>query len=273
TDAASIALGPLANNGGPTLPGGQPTLTHLPAPTSVLVAGVACLPGVPTDQRGFARPGYPGAPCDIGAAQTVPLPVVTNLTPNTAPAGSPTTVVTVTGSGFLTMTQALVNGLGAPTTVVSPTQLLVTIDAANLAATGVLTISAQYGADAATRSNSLPFTVTLTSQTITFPNPGTQNPASLPSSIPVTATATSGLPVTITSQTTGVCTVSGFTVTLLTGGTCVLVANQGGNAAFAPASPVTQSFTVNAPSGGGSTPPPTSQIVIATGFRNRPLVQ
>ncbi|MCS7003657.1 MAG: hypothetical protein NZ518_12480, partial [Dehalococcoidia bacterium] len=112
-------------------------------------------------------------------------------------------------------------------------------------ATGVLTISAQYGADAATRSNSLPFTVTLNSQMITFPNPGTQNPASFPANLPVTATASSGLPVTLTSQTASVCTVSGFTVTLLSPGLCALVANQGGNTVFAPASPVTQSFAVS----------------------------
>ena len=53
-------LGPLADNGGPTL-------THLPIVGSPLIDGGQCLPYVPTDQRGVARPF--GAKCDIGAVE------------------------------------------------------------------------------------------------------------------------------------------------------------------------------------------------------------
>ena len=59
---------------------------------------------------------------------------------------------------------------------------------------------------------------------------------------------TSGNPVTFTSQTTGVCTVSGTngaTVTALTAGTCTIAANQLGNASYAAATQVTQSITVS----------------------------
>jgi predicted outer membrane repeat protein len=53
-------LGPLADNGGPTL-------THLPQSGSPLIDGGQCLPDVLTDQRGVARPF--GAACDIGAVE------------------------------------------------------------------------------------------------------------------------------------------------------------------------------------------------------------
>jgi fibronectin type 3 domain-containing protein len=85
--------------------------------------------------------------------------------------------------------------------------------------------------------------VALISQTITFANPGSQT-AGTP--LTLIATASSGLPVSFTSQTTSVCTVNGTTATFLTTGTCTIQATQAGNASYAAATPVTQSFTVNA---------------------------
>lgn len=58
------------------------------------------------------------------------------------------------------------------------------------------------------------------------------------------ATASSGLPVTISSNTTGICSVSGNTVRGVAVGTCTLAANQAGNASFSPALTVTQSFSI-----------------------------
>jgi hypothetical protein len=58
------------------------------------------------------------------------------------------------------------------------------------------------------------------------------------------ATATSGLTVTFTSDTTNVCTVTDATVTVLGTGTCSLSASQTGDADFSAAPSVTQSFTV-----------------------------
>ena len=65
----------------------------------------------------------------------------------------------------------------------------------------------------------------------------------------IRATASSGLPVTFTSTTPGVCTVSGASlssaaVTIVQAGACSITASQAGNANFAAASPVIQSFTV-----------------------------
>jgi hypothetical protein len=62
----------------------------------------------------------------------------------------------------------------------------------------------------------------------------------------ISATATSLLKVSFVSSTPAVCTVSGTTVTIVGGGTCSIVASQGGNATYAPAATVTQSFTAPA---------------------------
>jgi len=55
----------------------------------------------------------------------------------------------------------------------------------------------------------------------------------------------SGNPVKFTSQTTGVCTINGSTVTGVTVGTCTIAANQAGNANYNAAPQVTQSFNVS----------------------------
>jgi len=88
------------------------------------------------------------------------------------------------------------------------------------------------------------FQVTLASQIITF---GViSNQLLTTSQFMVTATASSGLTVKFYSRTTRVCTVSGITVTLLALGTCTIEARQGGNANYAAAAPVDESFQVQA---------------------------
>ncbi|MEO7016893.1 MAG: GH32 C-terminal domain-containing protein, partial [Leifsonia sp.] len=59
---------------------------------------------------------------------------------------------------------------------------------------------------------------------------------------PVSATATSGLPVTFTG--TGACTVANGLIHLTSAGTCTVTASQGGSGTFNAAPPVTQTFTV-----------------------------
>lgn len=86
------------------------------------------------------------------------------------------------------------------------------------------------------------FTLNKLSQSITF------NP--LPdktygdSPFTVNASATSSLPVTFSSTTAPVCTVSGSTVAILAAGLCDIAADQAGNSFYNAASQVKQSFTV-----------------------------
>ena len=54
----------------------------------------------------------------------------------------------------------------------------------------------------------------------------------------------SGNPVTFSSQTAGVCTVSGSTVIGVTAGTCTIAANQAGNASYKAAAQVTQNLSI-----------------------------
>lgn len=65
--------------------------------------------------------------------------------------------------------------------------------------------------------------------------------------VALVATATSGDTVIFTSLTPAVCTVSGSTATLVKGasGTCTIAANDPGNATYAAATQVTQSFQIN----------------------------
>jgi len=83
-------------------------------------------------------------------------------------------------------------------------------------------------------------TVTQASQTITF------NPVSNQlqgASLTLSATSSSGLAVSFTSLTAGVCTVSGTTATMVNAGTCTVQASQTGNANYAAATLVSESFT------------------------------
>ena len=90
------------------------------------------------------------------------------------------------------------------------------------------------------------FTVTssLVSQAITFPALNSRSLGGVP--FDVSATASSGLAVTFSSLSNGVCTLASNTVTLLAAGTCTIRASQAGNASYAPAANVDQSFTVTA---------------------------
>jgi alpha-tubulin suppressor-like RCC1 family protein len=81
-------------------------------------------------------------------------------------------------------------------------------------------------------------------QTINFPAIAGKTIGSAPFS--VSATASSGLPVTFSSTTPAVCTVSGSTVTLVATGTCSIAANQFGDATYTAAPQVLQSFPVSA---------------------------
>ena len=84
--------------------------------------------------------------------------------------------------------------------------------------------------------------VALTSQTITFNTLAGKTYGDAP--FTVSATASSGIPVTFSSLTTAICTLGGTTVTLVAAGTCTIQASQSGNATYAAATAVSRSFTV-----------------------------
>jgi len=88
-------------------------------------------------------------------------------------------------------------------------------------------------------------------QSITWANPGTQvgSSSTTPTTLTLTATASSGFPVTYTSGTSSVCTVSGSTITfakVTSVSACTITATQpGDNLTYAAAVPLAQTFAVN----------------------------
>lgn len=129
----------------------------------------------------------------------------------------------------------------------SSTDVTVDFDADGLAAgtyEGTLCVSSN---DAANPLVEVPVSLTvaeLEEQTITFG--ALPDVAITVGTVSVSATASSGLTVSFTSDTPAVCTVSGTTVTLVTVGTCSIRASQAGDGEYAAADDVVQSFEVTA---------------------------
>jgi len=101
-----------------------------------------------------------------------------------------------------------------------------------------------------------------TAQTISFSALPDQTLGAPP--FTVAATASSGLPVSFSSETPAVCRVTGSTVTLIAPGTCTIDANQPGDSTYLPAPPVGRSFAVTY-NFSGFQPPVNSPPTVNTG--------
>jgi hypothetical protein len=154
------------------------------------------------------------------------------------PQGGFTGSVTLTATGLPSgVTAAFSTGAG------TGTQLL-TLTASSGAATGTATVTVTGTSASLTASTTIALTIgTPSAQIITFPNPGAQK---VGTQLTLTATASSGLPVSFASTTPTVCTVnaSAGTASLLATGTCSITASQAGNGTYAAATAVTDSFQV-----------------------------
>lgn len=194
-------------------------------------AGNATWNAASTVSQGFnVNAIVPGAPT-VGAATAGDTQASVTFTAPVNNGGNAITGYTVTSNpGGLTGTAA-----SSPVTVTGLTNgvsYTFTVTATNSAGTG----SASATSNAVTPA---------APQTITFANPGTQNFGTTPT-LSASTTAGGGYPVVFTSATTGVCTISGGTLTFVTAGTCTIDANQPGDALFLAATQVSQSFTVSA---------------------------
>lgn len=139
---------------------------------------------------------------------------------------------------------------GLAVTFASETPAICTVasDMVTVQTTGVCTIAASQAGNgsfnaAATQYQS--FTVDKASQTITFAPLPAKTLGDLAFSL--SASSSSGLPVTFESDTQALCSTTGSTVTLLAIGTCVLRAAQEGNGVYHPAADVLQSFAIALP--------------------------
>ena len=126
-----------------------------------------------------------------------------------------------------------------------------------LTSTAVFTDNVLNG-DPSSQSIALQGTGVQQSQTITFGSLPNQTLGTAPFTL--SATASSGLPVSFASTTTSVCTVSGTTATLVAAGTCTIQATQAGNANYSAATPVSESFQVAAATFTVTSNPPSATV-------------
>jgi hypothetical protein len=250
--AADPMLAPLGNYGGPTQ-----TMLPLPGSAAICAGSISLLPaGTTTDQRGFARlnTSYSSSSClDVGAVQTNYQSVQFAASSYSGALGtaiSPAPVVSVTESGLnqgsVPVTLAFsgtgtATGLGPIATVSgggASFSNLVANSAGNDTLSVSLAVTPNFAVSATTGLD-----VTTDSQSITFSAPAT--PLTYGAApIPLTATASSALPVTF-SLVSGPATLSGSTLHITGAGTIVVEASQAGNATYAAATPVQHSIQVN----------------------------
>jgi uncharacterized protein (TIGR03437 family) len=169
---------------------------------------------------------------------------VTTLAPQAISFGTLSNVVY--GSGTFTVSATASSGLTVLFTSTTSSVCTVATATVTILSGGTCTIQATQAGNSiyapATPINQ-GFTVTPEAQTITFAQPADQVMSSV--TYTLVGSASSGLTVSYASSTTGVCTVSGTTVTLVSDGTCTITATQAGNGNFAAATPVSQSFNVS----------------------------
>jgi hypothetical protein len=173
--------------------------------------------------------------------------VASSLNPS-AYGDSVTFRATVTGTGTPTgSVQFTVDGndLGAPAALVDGSATSDPIS--DLSATNHVVTAAYTSDDPGSFADSTGILpggqdVTKASQTISFGTLADKTFGDSP--FPVSATSESGLAVTFNSQTGGICTVAGTSVTIVAAGDCTIRASQGGDANWDPAPTVDRTFTV-----------------------------
>ncbi len=208
--------------------------------TVTIVAAGTC--SINADQSGNAN--YSAAPTVTDgitinpAGQTITF---TSTPPGSATVGGPTYTVTATGG---------TSGNPVTFTIDATSSSVCTIAGATVSfiGTGTCLIDANQTGNtdyAAAPQAQQAVSVGVASQTITFPNPGpvTYSPSG---TFGLNATGgASGNPVTYASNSTGVCTVAGSTVTIVSAGICSITASQAGNTNYGAATPVTDLVTIN----------------------------
>lgn len=178
-------------------------------------------------------------------------PTVNSVTSPAAAAGATTGEITVSfnppasdGGGALTYTVAAVGG--GPTATGSGTAINVT--GLTLGTPYTFTVTASNAAGSGPASGNSPELTPRGLQNITFAPPGNKD---FGTTTTLVATSTSGLTVTLASQTVNVCDITGGNQLVAKApGSCTVVASQAGNAAYYAAQQnVSQTFNVVVPGG------------------------
>ena len=249
------------NNPGDQNFGTTPTLTAT-ATSGLTVSFSSSTTGVCTITSGGALTFVSTGTCTIDADQAgdssylAATTVSQSFAVDAVVSGSPTIGTATAGDGQASVTFTAPTSTGGAaitgyTVTSSPGGFTGTGSSSPITVTGLtngtaytFTVTATNSAGTSAASAASNAVTPVTSQTISFNNPGAQNFGATPT---LTATANSGLTVSFTSQTTGVCTItSGGALTFVSAGTCTIDADQAGDSSYLAATTVTQSFSVNA---------------------------
>lgn len=184
------------------------------------------------------KPGFQPAVHLVAVAPSITS--VNNVTFTVNSAGT----FTVTTTGGPVPTLSVTGALPAGITFTPATGVLAGTPASGTAGVYPLTFTAANGNLPDAQQN-FTLTVVKVAQTIAFGPQGPQTyvPGGVFTINPL-ATATSGLAVTYSSLTTGVCTVSGINVSIISAGTCTIAADQPGNGIYVAALQVTQNVNI-----------------------------
>ena len=181
---------------------------------------------------------------DYSAAATVSHSIVVNAAVLTVTANNASRAYGAANPTFTSSFSGFVNGDTSSVLSGAPS---LTTTATLTSAPGSYTITSAAGTLAASNYTfsfiNGTLTVTAATQTISFTAPASPVTYGV-SPISLSASASSGLAV-IFSVSSGPCTVSGSTLTVMGAGTCVVAANQPGNADYTAAAAVLQSLVIN----------------------------
>jgi hypothetical protein len=204
-----------------------------------------------TPLTGFTFGGWSGACTSVsGTTCTVMLDesksVIASFTKTQTIALGAAPALLVGGTGALSATAS--SGLPVSFSSLTPSICIVEDLSVTGVAAGTCTIAANQAGDgdySAAPQVTQNINVSLASQTISYilVDPPTVSVGGTGS---ISAAASSGLPVTLTSTTTGICTVADGVVYGLAVGDCIIAANAGGDSSYSPALQVTLSIPVTA---------------------------
>ena len=244
---AAIGFTPPSSNGGSAItsysasctPSGSGGSTVSPIMVSGLSNGVNYTCSVTATNA--AGTGAASGTVMVTPAATPVAPQLTSAAATTFTVGVPGTF-TVTATGTPPPTRGLSGTLPGGVSFSGVTGILAGTPTPGTVGSYVLSITAT-NATMPAAMQTFTLTVAKANQTISFTGPASQPFTTSP--INLTATATSSLAVSLTSNTPSVCTVSVATLSLITVGTCSITASQAGDTNTNAAMSVTQGFTVS----------------------------
>ena len=170
--------------------------------------------------------------------------ITTPRAPSVVALGQSVRVTANRGSGGLPASYLATASPGGATCVIATGETSCVVTGLSIGTSYTFTTTATKGATTTASSAASVGINPLSSQVITFVNPGERVFSSVP--FTVSPNSNSNLAVTLSSITPEVCTVSGFSVTMLSAGLCSLTTSQAGDSTYAPATDVVRSFTITA---------------------------